>query len=74
MHSQFIRKFINIIYRFNNNNVIINRKKRRAKKLFKIFIKHTFILSFIVILKKINLFSSYSKNFINYRRRYYSFL
>ena len=74
MHSQFIKEFVNIIYRFYNNNVIITRKKRRAKKSFKIFAKHIFILPFIVILKKINLFSSYSKSLLNYRRRYYLFL
>ena len=74
MHSQFIKEFVNIIYRFYNNNVIVIRKKRRVKRLFKIFVKHTFVLSFIVILRKINLFSSYSKNFINYRYYYYSFL
>ena len=74
MHSQFIKEFVNIIYRFCDNNVIVIRKKRRVKKLFKIFIKHTFVLSLIVILKKINLFSNYLKNFLNYRRRYYSFL
>ena len=71
---QFIRKFINIIYRFYNNNVIIIRKKRRVNKLFEIFIKHTFVLSFIVILKKINLFSNHSKNLLNHRYRYYLFL
>ena len=74
MHSQFIKKFVNIIYRFYNNNVIIIRKKRRAKKSFKIFVKYIFILSFIIILKKINLFSSYLKSLLNYRYRYYSFL
>ena len=74
MHSQFIKKFVNIIYRFYNNNVIIIRKRHRAKRLFEIFIKHTFVLSFIVILKEINLFSSHLKSFLNYRRRYYSFL
>ena len=58
MHSQFTRKFINIIYLFYNDNVIIIRKGRRAKKSFKTFIKHTSLLSLIVILKKINLFSS----------------
>ena len=74
MHSQFIKKFVNIIYRFYNNNVIIIRKKRYIKKLFKIFVKHTFVLFFIVILKEINLFSNYSKNLLSYRYRYYSFL
>ena len=76
MHSQFIREFVKIIHLFYNNNVIITRKKRRVKKLFKIFVKHTSILSLIVILKEINLFSShlksFSKSFINHR--YYSFL
>ena len=74
MHSQFIREFVNIIYRFYDNNVIITRKRRRIKKLFEVFIKYTFVLSFIVILKKINLFSSHLKSFSNHRRRYYSFL
>ena len=74
MHSQFIKEFINIIYRFCDNNVIIIRKKRRVKKLFKIFVKHTFVLFLIVILKKVNLFSSYLKSLLNHRRRYYSFL
>ena len=76
MHSQFTREFVRIIYLFYNNNVIVIRKERRVKELFEIFIKHISILSFIVILKKINLFSSYLKslfeNLINYR--YYSFL
>ena len=74
MHSQFIKKFVNVIYRFYNDNVIIIRKEYRIKKSFKVFIKHTFILSFIVILKKINLFSSYSKSFLNHYYYYYSFL
>ena len=78
MHSQFIKEFVNIIYRFYNNNIIIIRKSRRVKRLFEIFVKYTFILSFIVILKKINLFSNYSKSsfkdYINYFRYYYSFL
>ena len=74
MHSQFIKEFVNVIYRFCDNNVIVIRKKRRVKKSFEIFVKHTFILSFIVILKEINLFLSYLKSLSNYRRRYYSFL
>ena len=74
MHSQFIKKFVNVIYRFYNNNVIIIRKKRRVKKLFEIFAKYTFILPLIVILKEINLFSSHQKSLLNHRRRYYSFL
>ena len=74
MHSQFIKKFINVIYRFYNNNVIVIRKRRHIKKSFKIFVKYTFVLSFIVILKKVNLFPSYSKSLLNHRRYYYSFL
>ena len=76
MHSQFIRKFVKIIYLFYNNNVIVTRKERRVKKLFEIFVKHISILLFIVILKEINLFSSYLKslfeNFINYRHYLFS--
>ena len=75
MHSQFIKEFIKVIYLFYNNNVIVIRKKRRVKKSFEIFVKHTSLLSLIVILKEIILFSSHLKNlfksFINYR--YYSF-
>ena len=74
MHSQFIKEFVNIIYRFYNNNVIVTRKKRRVKKLFEIFAKYTFILFLIVILKKVNLFSNYLKSLLNYRCRYYLFL
>ena len=74
MHSQFIKEFVNVIYRFCDNNVIVIRKERRVKKLFKIFAKHTFVLSLIVILKKINLFPNHSKNLLDYRRRYYLFL
>ena len=74
MHSQFIKKFVNIIYRFYNNNVIIIRKKRYIKKLFKIFVKYTFILFFIIILKEINFFLNYLNNFLNYRYRYYLLL
>ena len=59
MHSQFIKKFVNIIYRLYDNNVIVIRKKRYIKKLFEIFVKHTFVLPFIVILKKINLFPNH---------------
>ena len=73
MHSQFIKEFVNVIYRFCDNNVIIIRKRRRVKKLFEVFIKHTFVLSLIVILKKINLFLNYSKSLSDYCR-YYSFL
>ena len=75
MHSQFTKKFVKVIYLFCDNNVIIIRKERRVKKSFKVFVKHTSLLSFIVILKKINLFSNHLKSlfksFINYR--YYLF-
>ena len=75
MHSQFTRELIKIIHLFYNDNVIIIRKRRRAKKSFEVFIKHISILSLIVILKEINLFSSYlkslSENLINYH--YYLF-
>ena len=75
MHLQFTKKFVKIIYLFYDDNVIVTRKKRRAKKSFKIFVKHISLLSFIVFLKKVNLFSSYlkslSEDLINYR--YYLF-
>ena len=78
MHSQFIKEFVNVIYLFCNNNVIVIQNKRRVKELFEIFIKHTSLLSFIVILKKINLFSSHLKSLlkdlISHYYRYYSFL
>ena len=77
MHSQFIKEFVNVIYLFYNNNIIIIRNKRHIKKSFEIFIKHISLLSFIIILKKINLFSNHLKslfeNFINYYYYYYSF-
>ena len=70
MHSQFTKKFVKIIYLFYDDNVIITRKGRRVKKSFKIFIKHTSLISFDVILKKINLFSNHLKSsfesFIDY--------
>ena len=76
MHLQFTKEFVKIIRLFYNDNVIIIRKERRVKELFEVFVKHTSILSFIVILKKINLFPSRSKslfeNLINHR--HYSFL
>ena len=74
MHSQFIKEFVNVIYRSCDNNVIVIRKRRRVKRLFEIFVKHTFVLFLIVILKKINLFSNHSKSLSNHRHRYYSFL
>ena len=75
MYSQFMKKFVKVIRLFYNDDIIIIRKKRRVKKSFKIFVKHISILSFIVILKEVNLFPSHLKNlfksFINYR--HYSF-
>ena len=75
MHSQFTKEFVKVICLFYNDNVIVIRKERRAKELFEIFIKHTSSWSFIVILKKINLFSNHLKslfeNLINHR--HYSF-
>ena len=41
MHSQFTKEFVKIIYLFYDDNVIVTRKERRAKKSFKIFVKHT---------------------------------
>ena len=71
MHSQFTKEFVKIIYLFYDDNVIVIRKERRAKESFKIFIKHISLLSFIVFLKEINLFSNHLKNlfkdFINHR-------
>ena len=76
MHLQFIREFVKIIYLFCDDNVIVIRKKWRVKESFKVFVKHTSLLSFIVILKEINLFSNHLKilleNLVNYR--YYLFL
>ena len=40
MHLQFIKKFVKVIYLFYDDNVIVTRKERRAKKSFKIFVKH----------------------------------
>ena len=40
MHSQFTKKFVKVICLFYNDNVIFIRKERRAKKSFKIFVKH----------------------------------
>ena len=74
MHPQFIREFVNVICWSYDDNVIIIRKKRRAKELFEIFVKHTFVLFLVVILKKINLFSSHSKSLSGHRYRYYPFL
>ena len=76
MYLQFIKEFVKVIYLFYNDNVIVIRKKRRVKELFEVFVKHISLLSFIVILKEINLFSShlksFSESFVNYH--YYSFL
>ena len=41
MHLQFTKEFVKIFCLFYNDNVIIIRKERRAKKSFKIFVKHT---------------------------------
>ena len=62
MQSQFTRKFVNDIYLPYNDNVIIIRKSRRIKKLFNVFIKHILLLSLIVFLIKITLFSNRKKN------------
>ena len=76
MHSQFIKEFVKVIRLFCNNNIIVIRKERRAKKSFEVFVKHISILFFIVILKKINLFSSYLKSLfkslINHRHYLFS--
>ena len=75
MHSQFTKEFVKVICLFYDDNVIVIRKERRAKKSFEIFVKHTSLWSFIVILKEINLFSNYLKSlfesYVDYR--YYSF-
>ena len=75
MHSQFIKKFVKVIYLFYNDNVIVIRKERRAKESFEIFIKHISLIFFDVILKKINFFSNHLKSplesLINYL--HYSF-
>ena len=75
MHSQFTKEYVKIIYLFYDDNVIIIRKERRVKESSEVFIKHISLLSLIVILKKINLFSNHLKilfeNLVNYR--YYSF-
>ena len=62
MQSQFTKEFVNDIYLSYNDNVIIIRKGRRTKGLFEIFVKHTSLLSLIVILIKIILFSNRKKN------------
>ena len=62
MQSQFIREFVNDIYLFCDNNVIVIRKSRRVKKSFEVFVKHTSLLSLIVFLIKVILFSNRKKN------------
>ena len=62
MQSQFIREFVNDIYLSYDDNAIIIRKNRRVKKSFDIFVKHTLLLSFIIFLIKIILFSNRKKN------------
>ena len=62
MQSQVTKEFVNDIYLSYNDNVIIIRKGRRAKGSFKIFVKHTSLLSLVVILIKIILFPNRKKN------------
>ena len=62
MQSQFIKEFVNDICLSYNNNVIIIRKGRRVKKSFNVFVKHTLLLSLVVFLIKIILFSNQKKN------------
>ena len=75
MYSQFTREFVKVICLFCDDNVIIIRKGRRVKESSEIFIKHISLISFDVILEKINLFSNHLKSsfesFIDYR--YYLF-
>ena len=63
MQSQFIKEFVNDICLFYNNNVIVIRKNRRVKKSFNVFIKYTLLLSLVVFLIKIILFSNRKKNY-----------
>ena len=63
MQLQFTKEFVNDIYLSYNNNVIIIRKGRRVKESFDIFIKHTSLLSLVVFLIKIILFSNRKKNY-----------
>ena len=62
MQSQFIKEFINDIYLLYKDNVIIIRKNRRIKESFNVFVKHTLLLSFVIFLIKIILFSNRKKN------------
>ena len=62
MQSQFTREFVNDINLPYNNNVIVIRKNRRVKESFNVFVKHISLLSFIVFLIKIILFSNRKKN------------
>ena len=62
MQSQFIKEFVNDIYLFYDDNVIIIRKGRRVKKSSEIFVKHISLLSLVVFLIKIILFSNRKKN------------
>ena len=77
MHLQFIREFVSVICLFCDNNIIIIRNERRVKESFGIFVKHTSLLSFVVILKEVSLFSSYLKSFfeglVGHCHRYYLF-
>ena len=62
MQSQFIREFVNDIYLSCDDNVIVIRKNRRVKESSEIFVKHTSLLSLVVFLIKIILFSNRKKN------------
>ena len=62
MQLQFIREFINDICLFCDDNVIIIRKGRRVKESSGVFVKHISLLSFVVFLIKVILFSNRKKN------------
>ena len=77
MQSQFTKEFINDIYLFYDDNIIIIRKSRRVKKLFNVFVKHTLLLSLIIFLIKVILFSNRKKKIINmfyFNIVYFSFI
>ena len=62
MQLQFTKEFINDIYLSYNDNIIVIRKSRRVKKSFDVFVKHISLLSVVVFLIKIVLFSNRKKN------------
>ena len=66
MYSQSIKELINDIYLFYDDNVIIIRKGRRVKRSFEIFVKHTSLISLIVVLIKTIFFSNRKKNYDRY--------